>query len=134
MFFEKKDSLIRIHPLAAVTKLDIENGNVLNMTLNETPPDVWILAESLMKIKNFNTTNLNIYKYFNTKQVITLAESTEYFNKLLTWMIKNYSTNKKDIDNIISSYKFDNLTSDSSNLYDVITTLKNKDMLPALIF
>ena len=134
MFFEKKDSLIRIHPLAAVTKLDIENGNVLNMTLNETPPDVWILGESLMKIKNFNTTSLNIYKYFNIKQVITLAESTEYFNKLLTWMIKNYSTNKKDIDNIISSYKFDNLTSDSSNLYDVITTLKNKDMLPALIF
>ena len=143
IFFEKMDSLIRIHPLSAVTLADIENGNVLKMTLNETPPDVWLLAESLMKKWNTHTrlptsgdssTPLNIYKYFTNSQVITLAESTEYFNKLLTWMVENYKTHKSTIDNIINSYKHENLKSDSTNLYDVMMTLKNKEMTPALIF
>ena len=36
--------------------------------------------------------------------------------------------------NFINSYKHENLKSDSTNLYDVMMTLKNKEMTPALIF
>ena len=132
LFFEKKDSLKIIHPISAVTTSDIENGNILNMTLNETPPDTWLLAMSL--VEKCKIGSLDPYKYFKKTQVITLNESTEYFTKLLKWMVDNYKTNSNEINDIILSYKHDNLKSDSSNLYDVCVTLKNKEMTPALIF
>jgi len=131
-FYFDKSQLIRIHPLSSVTIDDIVSGNILKMTLNATPPDVWDLAKQLTAKCKIG--NLDPYKYFTNTMVIQLDESMKYFNDMLQWMVDNYSKNKKVLDNIIKSYHHDDLKSDNVSLYDVATCLKKEEKLPALFF
>ena len=131
-YFDKSNTLIRIHPLSSVSIEDIISGDILKKTLNITPPDIWDLT--MLLTEKCKIGKLDPYKYFSKTTVIQLDESVEYFNHLLQWMVTNYSKNKKAIEHIIKSYHHDDLKSENVSLYDVARCLQENDKLPALFF
>ena len=125
--------LVRIHPLASIDPKDFETGYILKKTLNATPPDIWVLATSLIDAK-CKIGNLSPYIHFTKTQVITLDEAYEYFMLLLNWMVTNYQTCKTQINKILASYKNEDVEVDNISIYDISMHLKNIDELPAIIF
>ena len=127
------EQFVRIHPFSMLTFDDIKNGNILTMTLNATPPDIWDLAIKLDKIIS---NELKIKKYFNKDIRITLDQANEYFMKLLNWIVNNCDKPKfkKSIEAIIVQYQLEEAKNKSFDLYEIAMHLKINKKTPALIF
>ena len=131
------DALVRIHPFSMVNFNDIKTGKILSLTLNATPPDIWDLA---IKLNSVLTPELKIKKYFNSHNSdnsrISLDEATEYFMKLLHWMVENCDKPKykKKIEEIISKYQLEEISNKTFDLYEIAMHLKKNNKTPALVF
>lgn len=130
-FYYDNRKMVRIHPLSLISITDIETGNIKNINLMPTPPDIYDLSQ---KMKKIIPVSLQINKHFHRDHVITLDEINDYFNILIDWLIANISTHREKIISIISSYKFDDLEENKYDLYDVAVTLRDNDKIPALAF
>jgi superfamily II DNA or RNA helicase len=128
---DSEEPFVRIHPLSMVSFEDFTSGNILTKTLNATPPDIWDLAIKLDKIL---PAELKIRKYFKQTDRITLDQSNEYFMKLLNWLVINNIKKKKNIEDIIQSYKLQDVNNSMVDLYNVAMNLKKSNKTPALIF
>jgi len=129
----KEDPLVRIHPFATITFDELKSGDILNKTLNATPPDIWDLA---IKLDKQLPTEIKIRNYFEETSRITLDMANEYFNKLLNWIVSNCEKTKfkKKIEEIISLYKLEDINNKMFDLYDIAIHLKKNNKTPALIF
>jgi hypothetical protein len=133
----QEDPLVRIHPFAMIAFDDLKSGEILNKTLNATPPDIWDLA---IKLDKLIPSELKIRNHFNNNNSmnnrITLDMANEYFIKLLNWIISNCEKTKykKKIEEIINLYKLQDINNKSFDLYDIAMQLKKSNKTPALIF
>ena len=128
---QNKNELITIHPLALIEESQIADGSLMLKSLQATPPNIWDLA---IKLKdNFNLEDLCPYKYFSNKR-IELDDAYKYFDKLISFIIKNYKTDKNTIMKIIDSYKIKTPNNTDADLVDLAFTLKNTDKTPVIIF
>ena len=130
-YYDNKKGLVRIHPFSSVTNDDIKTGNILTLSLNPTPPDVWDLS---VKLEEHLPKQLKSHNYFQQEQRITLDQANKYFNELLQWMVSNYKKKGKMIDKLINDYKHTELDKQDFDLYNIAMTLKKEDKTPALIF
>jgi hypothetical protein len=126
------DKLVCLHPLALIEESHIRDGTILNKSLQPTPPNAWDLAQKL-KTK-FDLGDLNPHVYFHPRQRVELDEANEYFNKLIQFIVTNYTTNKEAVMEVVNSYKCETLTSSSIDLLKLAMRLKNEDKTPAIIF
>jgi superfamily II DNA or RNA helicase len=126
-----EDPLVRIHPLSMVSFEDFKTGAILTKTLNATPPDIWDLAIKLDKIL---PAELKIKKHFKQSDRITLDQANEYFMKLLNWLVENNIKKKKNIEEVLTNYKLENINNSMVDLYNVAMNLKKSNKTPALIF
>ncbi len=130
---QTEDALVRIHPFSLISFDDIKSGNILKLTLNATPPDIWDLA---IKLNTLLSSELKIKTYFNNNIRISLDQANEYFMKLLNWMVENCDKPKykKKIEDIISKYQLEDIKDKSFDLYEIAMHLKKNNKTPALIF
>jgi hypothetical protein len=122
-----------LNPLSLVNINEIENGSIIEKTLNPTPLDTWSLVTKLLE-NNINLDSLDPYNYFDKLELIELTKAYEYFNKLILFMVENYykyETIIKKILNEYSNYDFENY---NTNLVNLIDDLKKNNMFPSIIF
>ena len=133
----EKSSLVRIHPLSMVSLLDFEN--ILDKTINPTPPDVYDLYQKLISV--FIDKEIKHNNYFQKDARLSLSDVEGFFNHLLSFMIKKYK-NKRDsskIKKILDSYKFEQVKQNTyedlkNNIIKMFFTLKENNKTPAIVF
>jgi len=122
-----------IHPLSMINIEDIKDKSILNKLLQPTPPDIWDLALKLDE--KIDLEELKPDNYFNKNKRIELNDANDYFNKLLLFMVDNYHKYNDIIDNIIYSYKHDNINiNENINIIDLVFKLKKENKTPVIIF
>ena len=127
----KNDQITNIHPLALIDEDQIKNKQLLLISLQPTPPDIWNLAITLKN--KFDLNDLCPYKYFSPKR-IELNDTYEYFNNLLKFIQDTYDTDKNNIMEIINNYKKEYIISSDVNLINLAFKLKNENKTPAIFF
>ena len=129
---DDEDALERIHPLSMVTIGDFEDGSILKKSLNPTPPDVWDLAEKLLK--EFDLGSISPYEFFSQDERIHLDKTYLYNQKLLEFMVEKTKTDKSKIQNIIDIYCHTDLEEHTVDYVKMALHLKKINKTPALIF
>jgi hypothetical protein len=122
-----------LNPLSLINVEEIENGTIIEKSLNPTPLDTWSLATKLLE-NGIELKELDPYNYFENTELIELTKTYEYFNKLIIFMVENFYEYEKEIRNILtfySDYEFDNY---NVNLVNLIDDLGEKSLFPAIIF
>ena len=131
-YYNQTDNeLMSIHPLALIDESQIKDGTLINKSLQATPPNIWELAIKLKE--KFDLKDLCPYKFFSYKR-IELNDANEYFNKLISFIIENYKTNKDEIMEIINSFKINIPDNTDADLVNLSFKLKTCDKIPAIIF
>ena len=106
-FFDSvSKQLVRIHPLSMVDIDSIEDGSLVNRSLQPTPPDIWDLAIKLQQ--QFDLDDLDPYTYFDSYERIELDKTNLYFSELVQFMIDAYQQDdesKQIIIDILKTYK-----------------------------
>jgi hypothetical protein len=131
------NNLVRIHPLSMISPNDFEN--MLDKTINPTPPDVYDLYQKLTNI--FTDKEIKHNNYFDKDARLSLSDVEGFFNHLLTFMIKKYK-NKRDsskIKKILDDYKCDKVKQNNyqdlkNNIIKMFFTLKENNKTPAIVF
>jgi hypothetical protein len=134
-----------IHPLSMVSIEDFITGNVINMDLSPTPPDIWDLVTKLSNCIDLGELSpYNVFIKNGEVKMIELGETIEYFKNILKLMVSYCNDNKREniskIYDILKSYDMNKINTNSVDLLKLITNLKtrgkndNKVKLPALIF
>jgi len=131
-YYYDSDNLVCIHPFSLIDEIDFENESVLLKSFQPTPPNIWDLYKKLSLY--FDLGNLNHQIYFNKDKRIELDDAFKYFNDLIKFMVDKYKTNKKEISDIIISYKHTDLQEEQTNLIDLAFKLKSENKLPAIFF
>lgn len=132
-YYYSDNNIKVIHPLSMINIEEIKDRTILNKLLQPTPPDIWDLALKLNEQVNLEDLNPEIY--FDKNKRIELNDANEYFNKLLLFMVNNYHIYSEIIDNIIISYKHDDINIDENvNIIELAFKLKNENKIPVIIF
>jgi len=133
VYFNKDDSFQRVHPLGMIDISELEDGTIMNKSLQPTPPDIWDFAIKLDKVIDLK--DLKPYKYFNKDDRITLDMSNMYFSKLLEIMMKSYKGKHiKKINQLIEGYQKLSVRTENVDLLQMILHLKKIKKCPAIIF
>ena len=122
-----------LNPLSLINISEIEDGTILDKTLNPTPVDTWSLVTKILE-NNIELNELNPYNYFGKTELIELTKTYEYFNKLILFMVHNYNKYKNNINNILNEYSNFNFEDYNTNLINIIEDLKTNNMFPSIIF
>jgi hypothetical protein len=133
----ENSNLVRIHPLSMVSPSDFEN--ILDKTINPTPPDVYDLYQKLTSV--FVDKEIKHNNYFDKDARLSLSDVEGFFKHLLTFMIKKYK-NKKDsskIKKILDNYKCDQVKQNTyedlkNNIIEMFFKLKENNKTPAIVF
>lgn len=135
-FFDSgSKKLVRIHPLSMVDIDSVEDGSLVNRSLQPTPPDIWDLAIKLQQ--EFDLDDLDPYTYFDSDERIELDKTNLYFSELVQFMIDAYQQDdesKQIIVDILKTYKHSNLDIYQYSLLDFAFCLKESDKCPAIFF
>lgn len=128
----KTNSLESLNPLALVDESQIADESIINKNLQPTPPTTWDLVK---KIKSkLNLGNLEPSEYFKDIKRIELDQANAYFYELIKLLVQKYKTDKLKVMEIINSYKFESLSSDSVDLIKLVFKLKEEKKCPTIIF
>jgi hypothetical protein len=128
----ESNSLVSLNPLALVSESQIEDGSILNKSLQPTPPNTWDLAMKIFNLMEMG--ELEPHKYFDGIARIELDQANAYFYKLVKLLVDRYQTDKSAVMEIINSYKHESLSSSSIDLIKLAFTLKKEQKTPAIIF
>jgi superfamily II RNA helicase len=129
------DSFECLHPLALIDEQHIADGSILNKTLQPTPPNTWDLAVKIGEKMDLGELDPNVY--FANILRIELDQATEYFYKLIEFLVIAYKTNsdlKQKVNDIIGHYKHPGLQTSAIDLVKMTFKLKNEQKTPAIIF
>jgi hypothetical protein len=133
VYSSQTDTLERLHPLGMLSKSDLENGSILNKSIQPTPPDIWDFAiklGSIIKLDDLSPSN-----YFSRNDRITLDMSNLYFKQLIEKMMKHYKgATIKKINSLFEGYQKVAVINESVDLMKLIFKLKENNKAPALIF
>lgn len=131
-FYYDSNELICLHPFSLIDISSFEDETILTKSLQPTPPNIWDLYTKLNNLFELNELDPQIY--FNKEKRIELDDANIYFNKLIIFMFQKYKTNKQDIIDILSYYKYETLKEIDINLVDLAYKLKSESKLPAIFF
>jgi len=126
-----KNELEMLHPFSLISINDFKDKSILTKNLQPSPPDIWALYN---KIKQYygDIGQLSHKKYFGLRERIELNKANEYFSELIKFLIENY--NEEHINNIISSFKNNDLNNEPVDLMNLGLLLKKENKTPAIIF
>lgn len=129
-FDNSSNNLVMVNPLSLVSYKEFEDASILTKTLYPTPRDTWSLVQKLL-VKNIELEELNPNVFFAKDELIELSKTYEYFNKLINFMVTNYSPTIKSIIMEYSSYSFDDY---DTNITTILETLEKINNFPAILF
>lgn len=130
-FFDNtNDSLVMLNPLSLISYTEFEDKSILTKTLYPTPRDTWSLVQKLLS-NNIELNGLDPYIFFDKDELIELSKTYDYFNKLINFMVVNYSPTIKSIINEYSSYNFKEY---DTNIINILNTLEKFNNFPAILF
>ena len=69
IYSNSTDKMDRIHPLGMLTVSDLEDGSILEKSIQPTPPDIWDFAVKLDKVIKLD--NLKPYNFFSQEDRIS---------------------------------------------------------------
>jgi hypothetical protein len=137
------DTMEHIHPLSMLSLDSFISGEVLNMDISPTPPDIWDLVVKLKnKLDLGELCPFNTFIDENDKvQMIELDQTISYFKEIIKFMVLCCTDDRIDIiKTVLSSYAINKINHNNVDLLKLITNMKSPDTddghvkLPALVF
>jgi hypothetical protein len=138
----ENDIMENIHPLSMLSLDSFISGEVLNMDISPTPPDIWDLV---LKLKErLDLGELCPYKTFideNVVQMIELDQTISYFRDIIRLMVSCCGDDRVEIiSDVLSSYEINRINHNNVDLLKLVSNMKRPDpndghvKLPALVF
>lgn len=129
-FDNSSNNLVMLNPLSLVSYTEFEDASILTKTLYPTPRDTWSLVQKLLS-NNVDLKELDPNVFFGKDELIELSKTYEYFNKLINFMVSNYSPIMKSIIEEYSSYNFQDY---DTNITTILENLEKTNNFPAILF
>uniref|UniRef100_A0A6C0JC75 Helicase ATP-binding domain-containing protein n=1 Tax=viral metagenome TaxID=1070528 RepID=A0A6C0JC75_9ZZZZ len=127
------NKLNKLHPMSCLTKSDI-NSKFLIKNLPMTPYDCVSLYKTLKEYYGEHVEDLsvpNVFKEDNKR--LSLEDARQYETLLKQKLIE--LKDSENMEEIIKSYKIeDNEGDDDVNLYTLFKEIKNKNLIPCIVF
>ena len=135
----KGNELIKLHPLCAFQKID--SGFKQSM-VSYTPNDCYKLWECIEEAMEELDETCNILKgcspddYFTKDSLLTLEECSDYETFLKEKLVEWCEIYPHETQEIVDTFQEDSSKDEYSiqDLYSFLTSLKKKDMFPAIMF
>ena len=133
MYRNKLKQIERINPLSMIDIDDFKTGVILDKTIIPTQQDAYIVYKTLRE-KYPKEVSLQHEDFFSKDKRISLDDILAFFNHHLKFMVKQVQSNDDIMLKIIESFKLDDFEEEEINVTDLLFTLKDKKMCPAIMF
>ena len=121
----------RIHPLTMVSVDEFRDRSILEKNLYPTPPDTWHLYKRVKSV-NLDLGDKDPYVKFDKKHCITLDESNELFNDLISLLVNEISDDR--VVSLLNNFTNNTFGRTSPRPIDIAFTLKKENKCPCLFF
>jgi hypothetical protein len=128
---EMENQLVTLHPLALVEEVQFVDGSILTKNLQPTPPNAWDLAQ---RIGFDKLGDLDPHIYFQSIERIELSQATQYFYKLIEWLVEIYRKDQQFVMSIVNQYKHEQVVHTDVDLVKLAFKLKENDKCPGIFF